>query len=72
MLSTGLNMPDKNRPSKKLSDHYTQPSSSIRIVGILPTDEQLDAARLKLKRGDNRKAVVDELLETALRAESQK
>ena len=43
----------------------------MRIVGILPSDAQLEEARKRIEDGENKDDVIDELADTNLLAEAE-
>ena len=54
-----------------MKEYYGQPDDRMRIVGILPSDAQLEEARKRIEDGENKDDVIDELADTNLLAEAE-
>ena len=62
-ITEGAVPKSKKRSAEELEDYYTQPASGMRLVGRLLSDEQLEEVRKKIKNGENRADVVDEVVD---------
>ena len=70
-LTEGAVPKSKKRSAEELQEYYTQPDDGMRIVGILPSDAQLEEARKRIEDGENKDDVFDELADTKLLAEAE-
>jgi len=61
----------KKRPAEELEEYYTQPASWTRIAGLLPSDAQAEEARKRIKNGENKDGVIDELVDQLLFAKAE-
>ena len=51
-----------SRPQAEVEEYWSQPAESMRIVGILPSDEQAEEARKTLRAGANEDEVINDFL----------